>query len=288
MYQPEVVVDLGCTVGENPLWHPEEKSLYWVDIPEGKLFRYDTSSNSSSVVHQDRRMIGGFTLQSDGSLLLFMEKGAVKVWNDGEITTLIKEIPAERNSRFNDVIADSQGRVLAGTMPSEKDPGCLYKLNRDCTIETLLQGLDVPNGLGFTSTPTNLYLTESNAKMIHLFDYKQEDGTLCKQRTFIDTSHVKGVPDGMTIDSEGCIWSARWDGSKLMRYSPGGEKEMEISFPVKKVSSVTFGGEDYQDLYITTAGGNNKQEEGAKAGALFKIETSIQGKPEQRSQVRVE
>src|SRR3712207_4618837 len=115
--EPELIADYGCECGENPLWHPDEKRLYWLCIESGRMFRYDPAINQHEQFYSGAP-VGGFTIQEDGSLLLFMEKGAIRVWREGgEIMTLREEIAEERNSRFNDVIADPKGRVFCGTMP---------------------------------------------------------------------------------------------------------------------------------------------------------------------------
>jgi D-xylono/L-arabinono-1,4-lactonase len=89
----------------------------------------------------------------------------------------------------------------------------------------------------------------------------------------------------MTVDAEGYIWSARWDGGCLVRYAPDGTEDLRITFPAKKVSCVIFGGDDYTDMYVTTAGGQNKAEEGSGAGALFRLNLGIKGVPEFRSRI---
>src|SRR5690348_1989432 len=126
--QLEVICDYRCEIGENPLWHDIEKRLYWCDIPTGRLFRYDPGNGKHEQFYQGE-IVGGFTIQADGSLLLFMAHGAVKLWRKGSLTTLIDEIPEERETRFNDVIADPAGRVFCGTMPAGPRPGRLYRLD---------------------------------------------------------------------------------------------------------------------------------------------------------------
>ncbi len=230
--------------------------------------------------------IGGFTIQDDGALLLFMEQGAVKLWRDGELTTIIEEIPDERETRFNDVFADPEGRVYCGTMPAPDRPGRLYRLDPDRTLTLLLEGIGVSNGMGFTLDRKNLYYTDTRAGKIYLFDYDQATGDLSNQRVFVDVSDEVGGPDGMTVDADGYVWSARWGGSCLVRYAPDGTEVQRVEFPAKKVSCVTFGGDDYTDMYVTTAGGNTKAEDGPGAGALFRLNLGIKGLPEFRSRVR--
>jgi D-xylonolactonase len=89
----------------------------------------------------------------------------------------------------------------------------------------------------------------------------------------------------MTVDAEGHVWSARWDGSALFHYSPGGEELARIPFPAKKVSSIAFGGPLYDTAYVTTAGGGNRVEEGPGAGALFRVDLGVRGRPAFRSRL---
>ena len=282
--KPELIAGYACVTGEGPLWHPGEQRLYWVDIPTGRMFRYDPASNTHEQFYQGES-VGGFTIQADGALLLFMPKGAVKIWREGELTTVIEEIPDERDSRFNDVIADPVGRVFCGTMPTEDRLGWLYRLDTDGTLTKLLDGIGCSNGMGFTPDRKQMYYTDSPKREIYLFDYDQDTGAITNQRVFVQTPEGEGVPDGMTVDAEGYVWSARWDGGCVVRYAPDGTEDRRIHFPAKKVSSVIFGGKDYTDLYVTTAGGNNKKEEGPGAGALFRVNLGIQGVPEFPSRI---
>lgn len=283
----ELIADPTLQTGENPLWHPAEKKLYFTDIPTGRLFRYDPTSDRTEQIYAGDA-VGGFTFQADGSLLLFMARGRIARWQAGELTSLIDEIPAERESRFNDVIADSQGRVFCGTMPSGKRGGRLYRLERDLGLVPLVENIQISNGMGFTRDDKQFYYTESAAHKIYLFDYNQATGALTNQRVWRDFSADPGVPDGMTVDSEGCLWSARWDGSGIFRYSPTGDLLETFALPAKKVSSLCFGGDDFRDLYITTAlDGGTKAEEGAGAGALFRLRVDVTGVPEFYSRINL-
>lgn len=287
--EPELVVDYQCVTGENPLWHPDEQRLYWLDIPKGRIFRYDPRTGDSELV-QEGEPIGGFTIQSDGALLLFMARGAVKIWGARQQTTVIEELPEERDTRFNDVIADPEGRVFCGTMRSPTHLGRLYRLDRDGTITRILEGIGTSNGMGFTPDRTQMYYTDTAKREIYLFDYDRATGHLSNQRVFVRTPDdpQEGRPDGLTVDADGYVWSARWDGGCVVRYTPSGDEERRISFPARKVSCPTFGGPDYGDLYVTTAGGDNKAENGPGAGALFRVrlaEAGIRGVPEFRSRI---
>ena len=282
--EPELIADYRCVIGEGPLWHPDERRLYWIDIATGRIFRYEPATERHELCYEGE-VIGGFTIQADGALLLFMAKGAVKIWREGTLTTVVDEIPDERASRFNDVIADPAGRVFCGTMTSPEHAGRLYRLDTDARLTKVVEGVGTPNGMGFTHDRKQMYFTDTHAHEIYLFDYDQATGAISRQRVFVKVPEGEGGPDGMTVDAEGYVWSARWGGSCLVRYTPKGVEERRIAFPAKKVSSVTFGGDDYTDIYITTAGGDHKDTEGPGAGALFRLRLGIRGVAEFPSRV---
>lgn len=284
MATPSIIADYQCHNAEGPLWHALEERLYWSDLTTGRLFRYDYASKTHEQIYSGEA-VGGFTIQQDGSLLLFKARGAIERWQEGKITTLIPEIPDERETRFNDVIADPAGRVFCGTMPAPNRLGRLYRLDTDGSLTQILDGLGVSNGMGFTPDHKQLYHTDSDKREIYKFDYDQFSGNITNQRVHITTPEDEGVPDGMTVDAEGYIWSARWDGGHLFRYTPDGTEVLRIPFPAKKVTSVTFGGPDYTDIYVTTAGGDNRDEEGAGAGAVFHLNLGVQGVPEFLSRI---
>jgi len=281
---PQIAVDHKSVVGECPIWHPFDKKLYWIDIPEGIIFRYDPETGNHEEFYSGE-VIGGFTIQEDGSLLLFLERGAVKILKDGETSTVIDEIYEELDTGFNDVIADPEGRVFCGTMPAKDHKARLYRLDTNGSITKILDGIGISNGMGFTPDRKQMYFTDSPGGKIYLFDYDLKTGNIENQSVFVTVPESEGVPDGMTVDKEGCIWSARWDGGCLIRYKPDGKEDLRIQFPAKKISSVTFGGKDYRDIYVTTAGGDKREEEGPDAGALFHLNLDIQGVPEFLSKI---
>jgi hypothetical protein len=190
---PELIADYACETGEDPLWHPIEKQLYWTDIPAGRLFRYDPASGRHEQCYQGRP-IGRFTIQADGSLLLFMDRGTVAVWRHGAVTELVAEIPEERGSRFNDVIADPCGRVFCGTMSSEQGKGKLDRRNCDGSLQVMVENVGCCNGMAFTLDRSGFFHTDSFAGEISRFDYDVEHGSLHHRRLFARFAKADGMP----------------------------------------------------------------------------------------------
>ncbi len=284
--EPVLIADYQCEVGEGPMWHSTESRVYWTDIPQGRMFRFDPATGGHEQFYEGRE-VGGFTIQEDGALLLFMDRGAIAVLRDGKLDYVVVEIANETHTRFNDVIADPAGRVFCGTMATEHREGTLYRLDHDGSITPVLGGVGISNGIGFTADRKQMYYTDSRDRKIYLFEYDVGTGEIADQRVFVETPEGDGIPDGMTVDSEGYVWSARWDGSALYRYSPSGRQERKVQFPAKKVSSVIFGGDDLTDMYVTTAGGQDKSAEGSGAGGLFRLNLGIRGVPENLSRIRL-
>jgi sugar lactone lactonase YvrE len=286
MVHMERVADTHAHTGEGPLWHPGEERLYWVDIPAGRLFQYDPASGEYAVTYEtESAPIGGYTIESDGALLLFTRRRVERLVPGEAETRLVAEIDAQ--TRFNDVIADPEGRVFCGTMPGEDHLGDLYRLDTDGAVSLVVEDVDIPNGMGFSSDLETFYFTESEAHRIYAFDYDRATGALSNERTFVDVTDEDGIPDGMTVDEADHIWSARWNGGKVVRYSPSGAAVTEFDLPARKVSSVTFGGPEYADLYLTTAlTDGDRATEGDGAGALFRIpDVGVAGVPEFRSDI---
>jgi D-xylonolactonase len=286
--KPELAVDNPSACGEGPLWNDDERAVYWVDIPNGQLFRYDPAANQNALVYQHDGQIGGYTFQTDGSILLFCTAGKILKWTAGEIETVLESVPGEEDGRFNDVIAAPDGGVFCGTMPTDAHIASLYRLAPDGTIEKLFDDIGLSNGFGFSPDNATFYHTDSNFHVIYALDYDAETGALSNRRPIIRTPKDDTVPDGMTVDADGFIWSARWNGHALYKYSPEGEELGKVVFPVRKVSSIAFGGESLDTAWVTTAGGDNRSEvEGPLAGSLFRIDLKVHGRPPFRSRVGV-
>jgi len=275
------LINLHCEIGENPFWNPDDARLYWTDITGGKLYRYDFALARHEMIYA-QGPVGGFTLQANGDLLLFRTADIAVLDRKGSVRVVAK-FQDGRMDRFNDVIADPEGRVFAGTIGPANDSAALYRMDRDGTMRLLFRGTACSNGMGFSPDLKTFYWTCSTSRRIDAFDYDRATGDLSNRRVFYQATGDEGIPDGMTVDREGHIWSAHWDGYALVHHAPDSTVLERIKFPVAKVASVVFGGPDYDQMFITTAGGTAGS--GTLDGALFQIGGKARGVPEFRSRI---
>lgn len=269
-----VVADMRCQTGECPIWHPGDGGLYWTDIPAGCLYCYHPDTGRTETVYRGRP-VGGMTLQGDGALLLFRDGGNVAIWRRGKTEeTIVEKVPALADTRFNDVCADPAGRVFCGTMRGAATTGRLYQLARCGKLTLLDAGFGTPNGMGFSPDGRRLYFNDSRKARTWRFDYNLATGVLGTRSLCRDAVERKdpGRPDGLAVDSEGGIWTGRWEGGALLRFdSRMGKITHRIDLPARMVTSLCFAGEGLHDIYATTAGGHERESAGPGAGMLFRI-----------------
>lgn len=280
-----VVADYACLCGENPLWHTDERKLYWCDIPSGRLFWLDPATGEHHCCYKGRQ-VGGFTFQADGKLLLFRDKGNVVVWQDGEeLETIVEALPGEGETRWNDIMADPEGRIFGGTMPTSSRQGRMYRmdLNGGCTI--LEEGIGCSNGMGFTPDGKQMYYTDTPTTHIYRYDYDRASGELSNKQVAVTVDQANGGPDGMICLADGDILSAHWGGSGVYRYDAAGQLKVKYTLPTPCITSLIATGNDLTDFYVTSAGGGDKEKNGEHAGALFKLNIDGQGQPECRSRI---
>lgn len=286
---PIVLVDLPCETGEGPLWDDRTQTLTWNDIPPGTLYRYSPATSSNVVEYQHHDSIGGHTLQEDGSLVIFAADGMILTLRDGETTTILESIPEVVGSRFNDVAAGPRGEVFCGTMPLKLGDARLYRLDPDGLLHLVWDDIALSNGIGFSPDEKTMYLCDSDNRVVYRAAYDRTDGYLREREILIQLDDEIAVPDGMTVDVNGDLWIAVWNGNCVLHYSAEGELIDKINFPVKKVSSINFGGHDFGTAYVTTAGGPNRDgDDGPLAGSLFAVDMAgVRGKSDFRSRILI-
>ncbi len=284
MFELEPVANYHCKVGENPLWDEREQRLYWEDIESNRLFRVDHASLEHECFFRGDSMIGGFSFQDDGSLLLFEMDRISVLTKQGQHRVIASGIDSDM-FRFNDVIADPEGRVFAGTIGKTDQSGGLYRVDLDGSVTPLWKGTGCANGMSFSPDLARFYWTCSTTRIIYVADYDRATGGLVNRRPFYEAPPEEGTPDGLTIDTAGELWSARWGGSTLLKLGADGRLLGEIRFPVTRVSSAVFGGPNLDTLYVTTAGGN--VDDDALDGMLYRVRTPVPGRLEFRSRIRL-
>lgn len=283
---PEIILDHPSLNGEGPLWHEEARTLTWLDIPAGQIFRYTPETGTNELVYQHSGEIGGYTIQKDGSLIAFCEKGTILRLIGDMPEVIVERIDAIGDGRFNDVIADPEGRIFAGTMALGNKPAQLYRLDLDGTLTLIYNDLTQGNGMGFSSDLSTYYLTDSNSRCIFAIEYDRTTGELGERRTLITTPDDGSVPDGMAVDSTGNIWSARHGGSGIYKYDANGEVLGKVELPVRNVTSLTFGDSDFSTAFVTTGNGDQRDDHhGLLAGSLFRVDLKVRGKPPFRSRI---
>jgi D-xylonolactonase len=284
MSKLELIANYHCQVGENPLWDEREGRLYWADIESGRLFRVDHRSGEHECFYRAPTMIGGFTFQVDGSLLLFEVDRIAILGKDGKTREVAAGIDSDM-VRFNDVVADPEGRVFAGTIGKNNEVGGLYRVDRGGAVTLLWKGTGCANGMGFSPDLRRFYWTCSTTRVIYVTDYERSTGALSNRRDFYRAALDEGIPDGMTVDRNGDVWTARWGGSAALRLSSSGRLLETLKVPVPNVSSVAFGGPLLDTLYVTTAGG--RVDDDAADGALYRIKVATPGTVEHRSRIQL-
>jgi sugar lactone lactonase YvrE len=291
-----VLIDDGNLCGEAPLWDASQQKLYWTDCAGCKFYSYDWASRRREVLLQDFE-VNGCALDRSGGFT-FANNSGVWFWNRKDPPMSVVSTVGDVKLQLNDCIADPKGRLLAGSCfynPSTIYPlGKLFCIQPDGEVQILDEGFHLANGLGFSLDGNTLYFTDSVARMIYAYAYDSMTGRVRDRRAFVKVDSNSGVPDGLTVDAEGYVWSAEWYGGRISRYDPDGTLERQILVPAKQSSSLTFGGPDLRDIFITSAGRSEPMpvmppgydpRTGYFGGALFHLNIGIQGRLEYQTRL---
>lgn len=279
---PQVLVNRSCALSENPLWDETTGTLYWTNISGGQLWSHHVASGETQRIYTGPD-VGGFTQEGDGALLLFRVTDVVRLAGDGSVREIAK-FAESGHARFNDVTADPRGRVFAGTVGNTPTSGGVFRFDPDGSRRLVITGTGCSNGMAFTANRKRFFWTCSTRKQIWVYDYDEESGDLSNGQLWYQANEEEGITDGLTIDLQDNIWSARWDGFRVSQHAAAdGRVLREIKFPVAKVSSVTFGGADFGTMYLSTAGGDDKA---SLDGAIFSLEVpGVHGRAKFRSRL---
>lgn len=294
----EIIADDNNLCGEGPIWDGENACLYWTDIVGLKFYRYESKTRRHALIREGFE-ISGFTLDKTSGFIVANTSGVWRWDGAGDPQCVVDQVDNEA-CRLNDCIADPQGRLIAGTCWYDPEKiyqrGKLICVDRDARARILDEGFHLSNGLGFSPDCRTLYFTDSAARTIYVYDYDVREGTVSNRRVFVQVPNSEGLPDGLTVDAEGFVWSAQWYGSCIVRYDPDGNLERRIETPAKQTASLAFGGPELMDIFITTAAKSEPMpimppgydsRVGFFGGPLYRINLGIPGKPEFKTQIRL-
>ncbi|KTB74918.1 MULTISPECIES: SMP-30/gluconolactonase/LRE family protein [Pseudomonas] len=286
----EIVVDVKTTLGEGPVWDVEQQRLYWIDSFDGRVLRC-TDDGRELRAWDVGQKIGSMALRRNGdAALVALQSGIYNLdLPTGDLELIVDPEPGLPNNRLNDGKVDRQGRFIVGSMDTQEDQASakLYRLDPDLSLHTLDEGIIVSNGPCWSPGGETFYFADTWSGDIWAYDYDNTSGAVANRRTFakVDTS-AGGAADGCTVDAEGCLWQALVYAGKLVRYTPDGQVDRIIDMPVKKVTSLTFGGPNLDTLYVTSMARPplpRFPEDGQQRGALFAITgLGVQGIAERR------
>lgn len=279
----ELVLDAKAILGEGPSWDAEKKVLYWVDILEGKIHRFDPAKgiDDEYVIGQ---YVGAVVPDTQGRMVLAAQHGFYRFHPEtSELKALDDPEAGLPGNRFNDGKCDIKGRFWAGTMSMSDEPGvgALYCLDTNKRVERIVSGVTTSNGITWSPDHTSMYYIDSPTKRVVQYDFDPDSGRISGGRTVVVIPEGEGFPDGMTTDNEGMLWVAQWDGWCVSRWNPAtGERLAKVDVPAARVTSCVFGGDGLDELYITSARTGISDAELQRqplAGGVFRYKPGVAG-----------
>ena len=281
----KLVWDGKAIIGEGPSWDHREGHLVWIDINGKTVNLFDPQKETNRTILLDLK-VGAAVPTQQGGLILAAEQGFYLLDLKTEQLTLLSSPEEDKPlNRFNDGKCDRAGRFWAGTMSRDgKLPtGSLYCVEASGIHRKAVENVTISNGLDWSLDHKTMYYIDSRTRQVVAYDYSLHSGEITNPRTVVTIPDGEGVPDGMTLDAEGMLWVAQWGGWQVSRWDPAtGKKIGSIAVPASQTSSCAFGGEDYDELYITTARNGLSEAQLEKeplAGGLFRIKLGVKGNP---------
>jgi L-arabinonolactonase len=280
------VADTADVLGEVPLWDAAAGTLTWIDIMKPGCHRFEPATGAVTSWTPPEKL-GSWALRASGGMLT-AGRGGLGLWDPeaGTFERLASPEADRPGNMLNDGRTDPRGRFVVGSMDKmlTGPNGRLWRVDPDRSV-TLLQDADIwlPNSIAWSPDGRTFYLGDSRTKLIFAYDWDLDTGLPSNRRVFADTSAIPGEPDGSSVDAEGFLWNARFDGSCLARFAPDGRLDRIVPTPVSRPSHCTFGGPDLKTLFITTARFRLPPDRLAAepmAGALLAAEVSVAGLPE--------
>lgn len=280
---PYRVCSVGATLGEGPVWVGREQALWFVDIKQKRLYRFDPATNGLTSWDVPSQ-IGWVLPASGGGFVVGMQRGIERFdAATGEFTSIVSPEPHLPGNRLNDATTDSHGRIWFGSMDDAEAgaTGHLYAFDAGGVRHAGLDPVSITNGPSFSPDGRTLYHTDTLGKVIHAVEVN-DDGTLGASRPFVTIEEGAGWPDGSVVDSEGCVWTGLFGGWSARRYAPDGTLIEVVKLPTANITKLAFGGADLKTAYVTSARKGLDAaalEAQPEAGDLFAFEVDVPGLP---------
>ena len=282
------VQQANATVGEGPLWDPLRQALWWLDIRQNRLLLHRPGRGAGAgQVGQWwlPTQIYSVSLREDDRLLVALETGLHSLdLETGALERLGTLVHGPATTRFNDGKVDLSGRLWIGTVDLDRFTPCgsLFVVEGDGAHRSRLDGVRCSNGLGWTADGRTMFYTDSRALVIWAFDFDPDTASLARQRVHARITDPNASPDGLCVDTDGCVWSALFGGSAIIRFDPDGKEMGRVQVPALRPTSCAFGGEDLRTLFITSESfqlGPAALRDSPLSGGLFAVETGSTGVP---------
>jgi sugar lactone lactonase YvrE len=270
-------------LGEGPTWRPGENAVYWIDLRAPAIFRYDCASGSNETLPvQLGDRLGAMIFTTDGRMVV-ADRAGLHLVERGQRRTLAHPDAEQALNCFNDAKVDARGRLWSGGADTKDTDanGSLWMFDAKASARKIDSGFICSNGPAFSIDGTRAYFTDSYAYEIWCYDIDPATGEVGPRRSFAKIKPEDGYPDGMTVDAEGFLWNAHWDGWRITRYDPDGRIDRVLTVPVPKPTSIAFGGPDMKRLYITSASLDMTPQQLAEApwsGCLMACDLDIAGR----------
>jgi sugar lactone lactonase YvrE len=283
----ERVTDNLDMLGESAIWCSRDAVFYWIDVRAPALHRLDPLTGAPA--HWPLPdLCGAVALSQDHRLVLAMRTGVFMFDPAANaLELLVAPEPESMGNRLNDSKCDRRGRLWTGSMRDfgAATTGSLYRIDTDLDCVRMLPDITVPNALSWSPDDRTLYFADTPDGRIRAYEFDAGEGRLGSMRVLVDSGALPGKPDGATVDADGCVWNARYEGGCVARITPEGRIDRIIEVPASRVTSCAFGGADLRTLFITTARQKLTREELVAqplAGSLFAVRLDVGGLAEPR------
>lgn len=276
---PEVIVEEAGKSAQNLWWDDRDESLWWTDVEGGRLYRLNFETRIQSAIYEGPA-VGAFLPQEDHSWLLFRDRDIVLFDFESltQVTPLIENVRVD-GDRFNEAIADAEGRVLVGTIRNGRPNGAgVYRLDQTGTLSKVLGGTGQSNGMAWNAKADALYWTCGTTRTICRCRYDVKHGTLSNRQVFHECLPEEGMPAGLAVDAEGILWSARRGAGVILKIAGDRRLMGQVTLPARDVTSVAFGGPDHRTVFVSAI-----IEEGHSK--IFMLQSPIPGMPLRRARI---